>query len=285
MSAKAFSTPPHTPTIPLRPYEVNVPQADLDDLQVRLALPARHAATWDNTTGPAHLGVRRDWLQQAVERWKTFDWRATEKEINSFPNFIGSVAFEGIKYEIQFLALFSKRKDAVPLMLNHGWPGSILEFVPTLLHVSKTYTPANLPYHVIVPSLVGYGFSSMPPLDRPFGARECAGAFDALMTGLGLGIGSPRGGYIAQGGDIGSFVSRQLATFDGCIGIHLNFFPMIIPTQDKDIMGALDDTDRKALERAALWDRWGRGYFYEHLSKPATIGAVLESSPVAVLAW
>jgi len=94
----------------------------------------------------------------------------------------------------------------------------VLEFVPLLKHIKKTYTSSNMPYHFIVPSLIGYGFSSQPPIDRAFAARDCAGAFDAMMRGLGFGTNSHHKGYIAQGGDIGSFVTRQLSTFDACIG-------------------------------------------------------------------
>lgn len=151
-----------------------------------------------------------------------------------------------------------------------------------LNHLRKTYTPAQMPYHFIVPSLIGYGWSSPPPIDRAFAARDCAGVFETMMVGLGFGKSGGKGGYFAQGGDIGSFVTRQLSTFDSCIGIHLNFFPMLKASVD---LAALDATDKKCIERAQVWESWGLGYLVEHATMPATIGAILESSPVAVLAW
>lgn len=103
----------------------------------------------------------------------------------------------------------------MPIILIHGWPGSYMEFLPMLQLFSEEFTPSTLPYHLIVPSLPGYAFSSGPPLDRNFMNRDSARILDTLMQGLGFG-----GGYIAQGGDIGAMVSRQLAVdYDGCKGM------------------------------------------------------------------
>lgn len=118
---------------------------------------------------------------------------------------------------MHFLALWSQKPDAVPIVMSHGWPGSVLEFTPLLKHLTETYAPATLPYHVLVPSLIGYGWSSPPPLDRPFSSRDNAGIWDALMRGLGFSKDKGRG-YLAQGGDIGSFVTRQLSQHESCLG-------------------------------------------------------------------
>lgn len=112
------------------------------------------------------------------------------------------------------MALFSERKDAIPLILMHGWPGSFLEFIGILKLLTKFYSPSTLPYHVIVPSLPGYGFSSGPPLDEDFTLEHAARILDKTMTGLGL------DGYLAQGGDVGSFLARIMAVkYDSCKGI------------------------------------------------------------------
>lgn len=142
--------------------------------------------------------------------------RSVEAELNAFPQYQATITEDGVKYKVHFLALFSERKDATPILFSHGWPGSILEFVPMLQLLQKTYTPATLPHHIIVPSLIGYGFSSPPPTDRPFTGAVQAAIFDGLMRGLGFG--KEHGGYLAQGGDVGSFVVRIMTKFDGCNG-------------------------------------------------------------------
>ena len=126
---------------------------------------------------------------------------------------MAALEHKGNNFNVHFMALFSKKPDAVPIVLTHGWPGSVLEFVPLLHHLSKVYTPETLPVHLVVPSLIGYGFSSPPPLDDDFTTGDNAALFDKLMTGLGF------KGYIAQGGDVGSLVSRALgAEFPACKG-------------------------------------------------------------------
>jgi microsomal epoxide hydrolase len=122
-------------------------------------------------------------------------------------------------FDIHFIALFSKKADAVPLLLLHGWPGSPLEFLGALSVLMEKYTPETLPYHVIVPSLPGYAYSSGPPLDQNFDTEGIARVVDKLMIGLGF-----EKGYITQGGDIGSFVSRVLAvTAKSCLAAHCEF--------------------------------------------------------------
>lgn len=123
---------------------------------------------------------------------------------------------KGSDFTIHFLALFSKKSDAIPLIFLHGWPGSILEFLGMLTVIKKQYpNPEDLPYHIIVPSLPGYAFSSSPPIDRDFKADNMAPVMNALMVALGFGS-----GYIAQGGDLGSFIARQLGVEnEECKGI------------------------------------------------------------------
>lgn len=133
--------------------------------------------------------------------------RKCEDQINSFPNFTAPIKDDnGHEFTLHFVALFSQKPDAVPIAFFHGWPGSILEFLPMLSLIKSQYPdPASLPYHIIVPSLPGYTFSSSPPLDRDFVSEDMAPLLNKLMIALGF-----DDGYIAQGGDLGSFISRQL---------------------------------------------------------------------------
>lgn len=118
-------------------------------------------------------------------------------------------------FTIHFTGLFSSKPDAIPVVMLHGWPGSFLEFLKILSLLKERYTPETLPYHVVVPSLPGYAFSDKPPLDKDFGIRDISRIVNSLMVQLGFG-----GGYIAQGGDIGSRISRVLAaTYDECKGM------------------------------------------------------------------
>lgn len=141
--------------------------------------------------------------------------RKHESHMNSFPQFIAPIKDDdGKTYDIHFVALFSEKKDAIPIVLCHGWPGSFLEFLPMFDILRKRHSPADLPYHLVVPSLPGYTFSSPPPLNKDFGIHDVARLFDKLMVSLGFG-----NGYVAQGGDIGSKVARVMcAEHEACKG-------------------------------------------------------------------
>ena len=122
--------------------------------------------------------------------------------------------------DIHFIGFFSERQDAIPIVLLHGWPGSFLEFLPILSIAKGQYTPSTLPYHFIVPSLPGYAFSSHPPLNKDFRIEDIARFVNQLMLDLGFGS-----GYVVQGGDIGSKVSRVLAAeYDACKAVHCGIF-------------------------------------------------------------
>jgi microsomal epoxide hydrolase len=146
--------------------------------------------------------------------------RKTEDLINSFPNFTLDIADESGPTTIHFVSLMSQKPDAIPIILLHGWPGNFLEFLPILDILRRNYTPETLPYHIIVPSLPGYAFSSPPPLDRDFRLEDVARIFNTLMTELGYGD-----GYVAQGGDVGSKVARVMAAeYGSCKALHSMIF-------------------------------------------------------------
>lgn len=188
---------------------------------------------------------------------------------------------DGKVYSIHFVALFSTNPSAVPIAFFHGWPGSFLEFLPMLSLLKERYpTSDKLPYHVIVPSLPGYAFSAGPPEDRDWTYRDSARLMHKLLCNLGF----DRSGYIVQGGDIGSVISRTLATtYPECKAMHINFNPMQEPAGVA--ASAVSDAERKQLERAQRFFATGHAYGLEHATRPATIGLALSASPVALLAW
>ena len=199
--------------------------------------------------------------------------------MNGVPNYTLDVPYHGGTFQIHFAALFSEREDAVPLLMLHGWPGSFTEFLGVLERLKAKYTPQTLPYHVVVPSLPGYGFSAAPPVDRDFQLQDCAQILDKLMAQLGFGD-----GYIVQGGDVGSKVARVLGGLhDRVKAVHLNFCIMPDP-------GGFTEADYSAAEKEGLvrckwFDRLGSAYALEHATKPSTIGLVLSTNPMAFLAW
>lgn len=236
-------------------------------------------------------GVRHDWMVAMKERWlRDFDWKKHEKHLNHFPNFMASIndpESSTEPYSIHFVALFSSREDALPIVFLHGWPGSFLEFIPMLSGIEKQYGLSSLPYHIIVPSLPGFGLSSRPPVKQPLQATgdlfgmETDGRIINTLMGKVFGMNAK---YIAQGGDIGSRIARILAAMHtNCVTAHLNFCSIPKPANIAD--QELDDFEKKALERFEWFQKKGSAYAIFQATKPGTLGFVLSSSPLAVLAW
>ncbi|KAF2808191.1 epoxide hydrolase 1 [Mytilinidion resinicola] len=267
-----------------QPYTLAVPEEDLTEFKTLLQLSRLGPETWegkqgDRPNGISLLGITRAWLSNAKDYWlKSFDWRAHEKHINSFPNFKLSVKDkDGDESDIHFAALFSEKKDAIPIVFLHGWPGSFLEFLPMLSLLKKKYSPKELPYHVIVPSLPGYTLSAGPPLDKDFNTKDASFIINGLMIELGFG-----NGYVAQGGDVGSFVASELASqYDECKAKHVNMMIITDPLENAE----LSDVERKGLQRTQAFRQRGFAYAQEHGTRPSTIGHVLSSNPLALLAW
>lgn len=212
----SYASIPPNATLKPTPFEAKVPDTELNDFEQLLRLSKLGPKTFENQHTDRSFGVDYAWLEKAKAYWEDdFDWRKTEAETNSFPNFTVPINNgAGGTLTVHFAALFSKKKDAVPLLLLHGWPGSFLEFLPMLGLLKEKYSADELPYHVVVPSLPGYGYSAGPPLDRNWGKNDIARTVDALMVGLGL------SGYLAQGGDIGSYAARILAVeYEACKGM------------------------------------------------------------------
>ncbi|TKA71164.1 hypothetical protein B0A49_05193 [Cryomyces minteri] len=284
-----------------KPFEASTSEEKLSEFKQLLKLSKIGPDVFENQQEDRKYGVTRKWLSAAKSHWEGgFDWRATERHINSFPNFTVPIKDDnGTEFVIHFAALFSEKEDAIPLAFFHGWPGSFLEFLDILSLLKKKYSPAELPYHVVVPSLPGYAYSSGPPPDKDMTTENAALVMNKLMVGLGF-----ESGYIAQGGDIGSFVSRTLAVHhEACKGIalftalshymavelisdpgmHLNMC-MVAPPENASELKT-EEMELEALQRAQAFRDSGFAYAMEHGTRTATIGLALSSSPLALLAW
>ncbi|CAF3994402.1 unnamed protein product [Adineta steineri] len=273
-----FTNLPRSATVQPTPFKVSIPQSNLDELKTLIQLSKVAPLTYEGSQEDRKYGVTNKWIREAKEKWeKDFDWRKHEAHINSFPHYIAPVVDDdGKEYKIHFVALFSDKSDAVPLVLLHGWPGSFIEFLPMLTLLSDGHTPSTLPYHLIVPSLPGYTFSSNPPLDKDFRIEDIARIINRLVIGLGF-----EQGYVVQGGDIGSKVARVMAAEHA--SCKVNF--CIMPEPSGVDNTTLNELDREGLRRAAEFMSTGSAYALEHATRTSTIGHVLASNPIALLAW
>lgn len=219
---EGFDNLPAGATGKAEPFQLIVPDTQLADFKALLRLSPVGPETWENKTSTRdegkNFGITRDWLVNAKTTWlEKFDWRDHESHINSFPNFkIPINDGDDEPLSIHFTALFSRKKDATPIIFMHGWPGCFLEFLPMLELLRTKYTADTLPFHVVVPSLPGYGLSSGPPTDNDYSESDAARALNQVMVELGFG-----GGYIAQGGDVGHAIARRLSVaHDECKAYH-----------------------------------------------------------------
>ncbi|OJJ69918.1 hypothetical protein ASPBRDRAFT_678370 [Aspergillus brasiliensis CBS 101740] len=270
-----FGNVPSGATVIPSPFQVHVSDEQIEELQLLVKLSKLSPPTYEGLQQDRKYGITNEWLANAKEAWKNFDWRLAESRINSFPQF----TYEIQGMTIHFVALFSAKKDAIPILLLHGWPGSFLEFLPVLTSLRDKYSPETLPYHVVIPSLPGYTFSSGPPLDHNFDGVDTARVINKVMLNLGF-----EDGYVAQGGDIGSKIGRILAVnHEACKAVHLNACYMGKPADIPDT--AITEEDKRALARAQWFSTFGIGYAVEHGTRPSTIGNVLSTNPVALLSW
>ncbi|KAL3482449.1 Alpha/Beta hydrolase protein [Aspergillus californicus] len=272
-----FAKLPLTATIKPSPFTITVSDEQLSEFKTLVKLSKIAPQTYENLQADGRYGVTHEWMTTMKDEWlNNFDWRACEKRANGFPQYTTEI--EGLT--IHFAALFSEKEDAVPIVLLHGWPGSYFEFLPMLQSLQDEFTPSTLPYHLIVPSLPGYTFSSGPPLDKNFINADSARIIDKLMNGLGFGA-----GYVAQGGDIGSRIARILGVkYDSCKAVHLNMCPILARPEGVSVE---DQTkfEERGLDRMNTFLHSGKAYAEEHGTRPATIGHALASSPLALLAW
>ncbi|KAJ6557413.1 Alpha/Beta hydrolase protein [Mycena vulgaris] len=275
----SFTTlPANAKTRPI-PFKVAVPDSAIQELKTLIKLAKVAPPTYENLRSDRKFGVSTEWIKSAKAEWDSFDWRKVEAHINTFPQYTTPVTdTDGTSFNMHFLALFSEKPDAVPILMLHGWPGSFLEFLPILTVLSTRHTPATLPYHIVVPSLPGYGFSSPAPLNREFQLQDVARLLNTLMVQLGF------DSYVVQGGDIGSVTARVLISqYANCKAIHMNFCYMTEPPNFD--ASTLSERDSALIARRAEFVRSGSSYSFEQATRPATLGFVLASSPLALLAW
>lgn len=207
------------------PFTVNFPDDQYSQLQQLLRLSRVGPVTWENQHEDGRYGASHQWLVSTKDHWLTkFDWRAQERRINSFSNYKLRVVDHKGDVDLHLVALLSTREDAIPLVLLHGWPGSFLEFLPTLELAREKYSPETLPFHIIVPSLPGYTLSTGPPPDKAWVAEDAARIIHNGLQMLNLGK------YVVQGGDVGSLIASILATkYGSVIGIHCGYQPSLQP--------------------------------------------------------
>jgi epoxide hydrolase len=257
----------------IRPFHIDVPQADVDDLRRRLA-----AARWpDELPGVGwSRGVPVGALRDLAERWRTgFDWRAVETELNALPQYTTEIDDQ----TIHFVHVRSPEPDAVPLLLLHGWPSTFTEFLDVIGPLSDPRSHGGDPgdaFHLVIPSLPGYGFST--PLSAPgWNAERMAAAFAALMARLGYDR------YGVQGGDIGASVAPEIAKLDAehAIGVHVNSL-LAFPTGAEGEMKDLDEADQR---RWNTMQAFNDGYLQIQGKSPQTLAYALNDSPIGQLAW
>ncbi|OAA79204.1 epoxide hydrolase [Akanthomyces lecanii RCEF 1005] len=272
-----YSKLPAAATLTVHSFTAHASEEKVQHFKQLLELSPIGPAVYENTQHGRAYGITRDWLKEAKEKWlNSFNWRKYEERINSFPNFKAKVKdADGSSLDMHFMGLFSEKADAIPIVFLHGWPSSFASFMDILDHLKNKYSAKDLPYHVVVPSLPGYAYSSSLPTEKDYALDKAAGAIDNLMIGLGF-----KSGYLAQGGDLGSFISRILTMMsDSCKGMHVNM--MTIPGGEEP----KDDLEKAALDKAKEVVDTGMAFALEQGTRPATIGLALSSSPLALLSW
>jgi pimeloyl-ACP methyl ester carboxylesterase len=253
----------------IRPFRIEVPDAVLDDLRARLARTRwPEAECVDDWSQGMPLAYTRELATYWAER---YDWRTREAALNRFDQFITEI--DGL--DIHFIHQRSPHAEALPLLITHGWPGSVVEFHKVIEPLVNPTSPEDA-FHVVCPSLPGYGFSGKPTRTG-WGVEKIAQAWETLMGRLGYDR------YGAQGGDWGAAVTTHLGRNRGhCIAIHLNM-PIARPPTDSTT--DLTEDEQRALAAMAQHRRWGTGYSKQQSTRPQTLGYGLVDSPVGQLAW
>jgi pimeloyl-ACP methyl ester carboxylesterase len=257
----------------VEPFSLAVPQADLDDLAARLA---RTRWPEPETVDDWSQGVPRTYLEALCRYWADgYDWRRLEATLNGFGQF--RTELDGLGFH--FLHVPSPEPGALPLVLTHGWPGSVVEFTKVIGPLADPRSHGGDPadaFHVVCPSLPGYGWSDRPAAPG-WKVDRIATAWDRLMDRLGY----PR--YGAQGGDWGAGVTEAIGRLfaERCVGIHVNLAQFRRPPADEE----LSADERAAVEALDEFQRWGTGYSAEQSTRPQTLGYGLADSPVGQAAW
>jgi pimeloyl-ACP methyl ester carboxylesterase len=259
----------------IRPFRVNIPEQELVELRKRIA-----AARWPSKelVGDRSQGVQLATLKALAHYWATdYDWRKAEAKLNSYPQFVTKI--DGV--DIHFIHVKSKHPNALPMIITHGWPGSVIELldvIDPLTNPTAHGGSAADAFDVVIPSLPGYGFSGVPA-ELGWESGRIARAWAVLMERLGYTR------YVAQGGDVGAAVTDAMGRQGpkGLIGIHLNLLAGAPAIADR--LPAKSEQERAAHKALATFKASGFGYFLEQSTRPQTIGYSLLDSPVGLAAW
>ena len=258
----------------ITPFTVDIPESELQELQQRLAhtrWPERE------TTGDWNQGIPLDYTRELADYWaSTYDWRRFEEKLNGWPQFKTTID----DIDIHFIHRRSPHENALPLIISHGWPGSVVEFykiIDALADPTNHGGKAEDAFHVIAPSLPGFGFSGKPTHNGT-SVEKIGRMWGQLMARLGYER------YVAQGGDWGSMITQSMGQTETerCAGIHINM-PVVAP--DPDTMDNLSELEQSALAGMAFYNDWDSGYSKQQATRPQTLAYGLADSPVGQMAW
>jgi pimeloyl-ACP methyl ester carboxylesterase len=257
----------------VRPFRIDVPEEDLVELRRRI-----EATRWPSKelVPDRSQGVQLATMQELARYWATdYDWRKAETKLNALPQFTTEI--DGV--DIHFIHVKSPNENALPLIMTHGWPGSVIELLETVGPLTDPTAhggQAQDAFHLVLPSLPGYGFSG-EPAELGWNVGRVAQAWAQLMDRLGYTR------YVAQGGDVGAAVTDAMGRQapEGLVGIHTNLLVTVLGGPQS----AESEQERAAADQLATFRESGFGYFLEMATRPQTIGYALLDTPVALAAW
>ena len=258
----------------IHPFRVDMPEDAIADLRRRITATRRPSR---ELVADRSQGVQLATIQELSRYWATeYDWRRCEAKLNALPQFMTGI--DGV--DIHFIHVKSPHADALPLIMTHGWPGSVIELlgsVGPLTDPTAHGGPEGDAFHLVLPSLPGYGFSG-EPAEIGWNVGRIAQAWAELMRRLGYTR------YVAQGGDVGASVTDAMGRQgpEGLAGIHMN---LLVTALGGGPMPAETEEERAALEQTKTFRATGFGYFLEQATRPQTIGYALLDSPAALAAW
>src|ERR671915_895887 len=259
----------------IRTFSIDIADEQIDDLRRRIAatrLPTRELVQ------DRSQGVQLATIEELARYWaEDYDFGRIEARLNALPQFTTEI--DGV--EIHFIHVRSRHQDALPLVMTHGWPGSVIELLESIGPLTDPTAHGGNPedaFHLVLPSLPGYGFSS-EPTELGWDAARTARAWAELMDRLGYTR------YVAQGGDVGALVTDLMGrqAVAGLVGYHLNLLTAVLAIGDQ--LPQESEQERAAAEALATFRQDGFGYFLEMATRPQTIGYSLLDSPVALAAW
>src|SRR5512133_772199 len=264
-------------TTDIRPFHVEIPDEQIDDLRRRIA-----ATRWPSMelVEDRSQGVQLEALQELARYWASdYDWRKAEAKLNALPQF--TTGIDGV--DVHFIHVRSPHEDALPLIMTHGWPGSVIELLETigpLTDPTAHGASEEDAFHLVLPSIPGYGFSD-EPTEAGWGPIRIGRAWHELMRRLGYTR------YVAQGGDVGSQVTDAMGrlSLDGLLGIHTNLLTPALGDANALCASPPTEKEQAALDQLDAFHATGTGYFVEQATRPQTIGYALLDSPVALAAW